>query len=165
MKNADQGDNSILTKKPDQDAENIFEGTISFIRKRSDYGTKVFASFLQRSTQNGFFSVSPSLAFCAIIPDNSEIFALVEKGDLKGIITRLQQGKASLSDCDSKGRTLLNVRKSHHEFLQLWLLIYMKYALYHSEDAICEFLIGKGADVDAMEPKLGAIYEDEDYVT
>lgn len=30
----------------------------------------------------------------------------------------------------------------------------MEYALHYLEDEVCEFLIDKGADVDAMEPRL-----------
>lgn len=30
----------------------------------------------------------------------------------------------------------------------------MKYALRYIKDEVCEFLIDKGADVDAMEPRL-----------
>lgn len=76
MGNADHGENNILIRKPDQ------EGTVSFIPKRTDRQTQISASFFQRLTKDGFFSLSPRLSICAIIPDNSEIFALVEDGDL-----------------------------------------------------------------------------------
>lgn len=147
LKNANQIETNVLTGKSDQEVEDIFEGTVSFIPKKPDWRTKISTSFFQRSTKDGFFSFSPRLSFCAIIPDSSEIFALVSRGDLKGIINHLQQGKASLSDCDSKGRTLLN------------------YALYCLEDKVCEFLIDKGADVDAMEPMLPrpGIFDDTEY--
>lgn len=118
LKNANQGETNILAGKPDQEVEDIFEGIVSFIPKKTDWRTKISTSFFQRLTKDGFFSLSPRLSFCAIIPDSSEIFVLVKDGDLKGIINHLQQGKASLSDCDSEGRTLLNVRKSCHEFIQ-----------------------------------------------
>lgn len=157
LKNAGQGENDILTRKPDQEVEDVFEGTVSFISKRTDWRTKISASFIQRLTRDGFFSLSPRLSFCAIIPDHSEIFALVENGDLKGIINLLQQGKASQSDCDSEGRTLLNVRKSCHEFLPAYFIDFMKHALHHIQVEICEFLIGKGADVDAMEPTIHGV--------
>lgn len=41
----------------------------------------------------------------------------------------------------------------------------MKYALYCLEDKVCEFLIDKGADVDAMEPMLPrpGIFDDTEY--
>lgn len=117
MGNAKHGENNILIGKPEQEVEDIFEGTVSLIPKRTDRQTKISASFFQRVTKHGFFSLSPRLSFCAIIPDNSEIFALVENGDLKGIINHLQQGKTSLSDCDSEGRSLLNVRKHCYEYL------------------------------------------------
>ena len=123
MGNADHSENNILIIKPDQEVEDIFEGTVNFITKRTDRQTKISTSFLQRVTKEGFFSLKPRLSFCAIIPDNSEIFALVESGDLKGIINHLQQRIASLSDCDPEGRTLLNVRKHCYDYLQPSLLI------------------------------------------
>lgn len=123
MGNADHAENNILIIKPDQEVEDIFEGTVSFIPKRADRQTKISTSFLQRVTKDGFFSLKPRLSFCSIIPDNSEIFALVEGGDLKGIIYHLKQRKAFLSDCDPEGRTLLNVRKHYCDYLQPSLLI------------------------------------------
>ena len=123
MENADRGENNTLITKPDQEVEDIFEGIVSFIPKRTDRRTKISTSFFQRLSQDGFSSLSPRLSFCAIIPDNSEIFALVQCGDLKGIINHLQQGKPSFSDRDTEGRTLLNVRNHCHEYLRPQLLI------------------------------------------
>lgn len=123
MGSADHGENNILAIKPNEVVEEIFEGRVNFIPKRTDRQTKISTSFMQRVTKDGFFSLKPRLSFCAIIPHNSEIFALVGDGDLKGIIVHLQQGKASLSDCDPEGRTLLNVRKYCYEYLQRLLLI------------------------------------------
>lgn len=37
---------------------------------------------------------------------------------------------------------------------------FIKYALYQVQDEICEFLIDKGADVDAVEPRLDEYYQD-----
>lgn len=111
INNADQGEDDILTRNVDEAVQEVFEGTVSFIPSRTTCRTKISTSFFQRSTNNGYFSLKPRLSFCAIIPDNSEIFALISNGDLEGIINHLQQGKGSLSDCDSEGRTLLNVRK------------------------------------------------------
>jgi hypothetical protein len=62
-------------------------------------------------------SLKPTISFTAIIPDDSEIFALARGGDLQGIIKHVQQGHASLTDCDTKGRTLLNVRKA------IWMIV------------------------------------------
>ena len=99
----------VLTDEIDQQVENVFEGTVSLIPERDVSRTKISASFVQKWTKNGHFSLKPSLSFCAVIPDNSHIFSLTSKGDLKGIINHIQHGHASLTDCDSKGRTLLNV--------------------------------------------------------
>lgn len=116
--NSDHGQNNTVNIKPDEEVEEIFEGRIDFIPKRTNRQIRISASFMQRVAKDGFFSLKPRLSFCAVIPYNSEIFDLVSCGDLKGIIDHIQQGKASLSDCDPEGRTLLNVRKHCYEYLQ-----------------------------------------------
>lgn len=108
---------AILADEADQGVIKVFEGTISLIAEREISRTKISTSFLQKSTANGYFSLKPTLTFCAIIPDTSPIFTLARKGNLAGIINHVQQGQASLTDCDSKGRTLLNVRVVSTAFL------------------------------------------------
>lgn len=48
MGNADHGENNILNRKPDQGVEDIFEGTVSFISKRTDRQTKFSALFFHK---------------------------------------------------------------------------------------------------------------------
>ncbi len=102
----------ILTDEFDREIVDVFEGTINLIPASDFSRTKISTSFLQKSTVNGYMSLKPTLSFTAIIPDDSEIFTLTRRGDLQGIIDHVQQGHASLTDCDTKGRTLLNVRKA-----------------------------------------------------
>ena len=45
-----------------------------------------------------------------MIPDDAEIFRYIKNDDAYGIQNLVQQGLASLSDCDSLGRPLLYVR-------------------------------------------------------
>lgn len=45
------------------------------------------------------------------------------------------------------------------------IIDFIKFALCHLQDEICEFLIDKGADVDAMEPRIVIEpTDDRDYV-
>lgn len=105
--------NDLVNQETDQQVENIFEGTISLIPEENVSKVKLSASFLQKWTENGCFSLKPTLSFCAIIPDDSRIFTLTSEGNLKGMINHIRQGHASLTDCDSRGRTLLNVGTSN----------------------------------------------------
>ena len=66
--------------------------------------------------------LTPMLTFRAIVPDDSEVFRVVENGSVRKLRKLLNNGKASLGDCDSMGRSLLNVSISRamnhalHEF-------------------------------------------------
>lgn len=104
---------NLVNSETDQQVENVFEGTISLIPERGISRIKLSTAFLQKWTKHGYFSPQPTLSFCAIIPDDSRIFTLTSEGDLEGMINHIQQGHASLTDCDSKGRTLLNASQNN----------------------------------------------------
>ena len=53
--------------------------------------------------------LTPTLTFRAIVPDGSEVFRVVEGGSVRKLKKLLDKGTASLGDCDSMGRSLLNV--------------------------------------------------------
>ena len=53
--------------------------------------------------------LTPMLTFRAIVPDDSELFRVVEGGSVRKLKKLLNNGMASLGDCDSMGRSLLNV--------------------------------------------------------
>lgn len=59
--------------------------------------------------------LTPSLSFRALISDDSEVFKIVTKGSVKQIVSLLRRGAASLRDCDTTGRSLLNVSDCSHE--------------------------------------------------
>ena len=62
------------------------------------------------------------LTFRAIVLDDLEVFRVVESGSIRKLRKLLNNGTASLGDCDSKKRSLLNVSISRaidhalHEF-------------------------------------------------
>ena len=53
--------------------------------------------------------LTPTLTFRAIVPDDSEVIRVVEGGSVRKLKKLLDSGQASLGDCDSMGRSLLNV--------------------------------------------------------
>ena len=59
--------------------------------------------------QNRTVHFTPTLTFRAMIPDDSEVFRVVQRGSVKKLKKLLSRGAASLGDCDSLGRSLLNV--------------------------------------------------------
>jgi hypothetical protein len=89
-----------------------FAGTISILPRTKKRKMQIRASFFQHMTQNGGYSFAPTISFHAVIPDDSKVFQLVEDGDLHGLRQMLQDGLASLTDCDTYGRSLLGVEDS-----------------------------------------------------
>jgi len=70
------------------------------------------ASFGGQLSFNGVLHMlPPMLSFHAIIPGSSPIFAAIRQGDLEHLHKLLQDGQASLTDCDEDGRPLLQVRQ------------------------------------------------------
>jgi hypothetical protein len=68
------------------------------------------ASYLQMILRCGSTSSpTPTISLSAVLPADSEVFTMAKNGDLKGIIHLCADGKASLSDCDTNGWSLLTV--------------------------------------------------------
>ncbi|KUJ18790.1 uncharacterized protein LY89DRAFT_717327 [Mollisia scopiformis] len=74
------------------------------------------------------------ITYQAMIPNNSEIFTIIEHGELKDLTRALESRMASLSDRDENGRSLLN------------------YAITFSRVNMLKFLLETGFDPDAIEP-------------
>jgi hypothetical protein len=81
--------------------------TVSYIHRES--GSRIVALFRYRLGRYSYSSLQPVLTFSAVIPSNSLAFQLARAGDLDGIRTLLNNGKASISNCDGKGKTMLHV--------------------------------------------------------
>ena len=64
---------------------------------------------VSRTYRNRTIYFTPTLTFRAMVADDSEVFRVVEGGSVKKLRMILSSGKASLGDCDSMGRSLLNV--------------------------------------------------------
>ena len=96
----------------DDPAGTIFESfsaTVEYLPNGSLPKTKITASFQQFMKLQGATALNPTLAFSAMIPDDALIFESIRANDVSGIRRLLEEGVASLSDCDLKGRSLLYV--------------------------------------------------------
>lgn len=94
--------------------EEAFEGIVTFLPTTSTSRTMITASFVQNVAKGRHYALPPTISFHAMIPDDSEVFRVCEKGELRELISLLNDGSASLTDCDTKGRSLLNVGISYH---------------------------------------------------
>ena len=75
----------------------------------SSLPAKVVAYFQHRVDSSGFWSFNPMISIHTIVPADSEVFRVIEEGDLEGLVRLFQNGEASLRDCDPRGRSLLAV--------------------------------------------------------
>ena len=70
---------------------------------------QIIIDIASREYQDRIVSFTPTLIFRAMIPDDSEVFRVVEGGSVRKLKRLLSTGAASLGDCDPMGRSLLNV--------------------------------------------------------
>ncbi|GAB7325793.1 hypothetical protein MBLNU13_g09883t2 [Cladosporium sp. NU13] len=75
----------------------------------SGSGLPVTVYFGETRTHKGVNFINPVILAYRIVPNESEVFEAIEKDDLKGLITLLAAGKATVRDCDEDGTTLLHV--------------------------------------------------------
>lgn len=87
-----------------------FAANLTFMSSCPELKLKLSAAFYQRMlSEGGYFIIPPMLSVHVMIPDDSEIFRLIKDDNLQGVMKLLDQGRASLRDCDTKGRSLLSV--------------------------------------------------------
>ncbi|MCJ1269365.1 hypothetical protein MMC22_009257, partial [Lobaria immixta] len=110
-----------------------YAGKATFWTRNTAFSYKISATVVQNLTCNGYHSLKPTLSYHAMMPFESEVFVTVQTGNLPTLKHLLQQGKASLTDCDPAGRSLLS------------------YASYYRHPDICQYLIENGADLDCLE--------------
>jgi len=72
--------------------------------------TKIMATIQRHSMLKSYTSPIPTLSFCAMRPDDADIFLRIKEDDVRGVEGLLEQGFASLSDCDRQGNPLVYVR-------------------------------------------------------
>lgn len=94
-----------------RDPVDWFEGTVSLRPKSGSSRKKLLLSFFQQFSSSGFTSLNPTLSFHALLPCDSAIFCAIELGDMTSMLGLLNDKKASLTDCDTEGRSLLCVSR------------------------------------------------------
>ena len=70
---------------------------------------QIVIDLASKTHQNRMVHFTPTLTFRAMIPGDSEVFRVVQRGSVKKLKKLLSSGAASLGDCDPEGRSLLNV--------------------------------------------------------
>lgn len=100
---------------------------------------------------------TPILSFRSIVSYTSEIFDVVRYGSIIDLQKAIGEGKASATDCDPNGRSLLNV--SINILIQLHRAMtstdLVKYALEALRPSMAKFLIQAGADANSLENDYG----------
>ncbi len=84
------------------------DASITFVPK-TPQSSHIAVCFQQRMLFSGSFLKKPILSVSALLPDDSEVFLLIQRGDLNSLVKKLSLREASLTARDSKGRSLLNV--------------------------------------------------------
>ena len=90
-------------------ASELFEATISVLPVENPQKTKVSVSIVQQATTRGCKIRNPYVTFWSVVSDESAVLEAVRTGDFSGLIGLLEANEASMTDCDSEGRSLLNV--------------------------------------------------------
>ena len=70
---------------------------------------QVAITFQQQILHHGSFLKKPILSVSALLPEDSKVFQLIKKGDMRGLMKSLSLREARLTDRDLDGRCLLNV--------------------------------------------------------
>lgn len=89
--------------------------TVTLISRGSQSQCMLIATdYVSRATLTGDLSSISYLAINPILPLGSKVFQVVEEGRLQELRKMLQNGEASLRDCDEGGMSLLLV--SNYQF-------------------------------------------------
>jgi hypothetical protein len=87
-----------------------FEAKAVITPFKSQYLLPQFVFTVEEQTVSGFLSLStPTLSCMWTRPDDSDVFQVAKYGSLVELEVMFHNGLASLTDCDTKGRSLLNV--------------------------------------------------------
>ena len=96
------------TQDTTSDIPELLEASFTFLPNNAQ-NPWISVNFKQSMSYEGSFLKRPALSVSALLPEDSEVFRLIEKGDLSGLIQSLSLRKAFLTDRDLDGRCLLNV--------------------------------------------------------
>ena len=158
----------LLPDAEDQDTEIANEAFAAKLlitpTSASASNIQVIVDIASRAYQNRTVCFTPMLTFRAMIPSDSEVFHVVKGGSVTKLKKLLSSGAASLGDCDSMGRSLLNVSLCEKlNTLHRYSTDCSKFALYKCRRKMTRFLIQLGADVDTLEPQVSRCFDDTQY--
>ena len=90
--------------------EEIFSAKIVFTpASHTGLNSQIILDVSQALTKENNILSTPILSFRSMIPDSSEVFRIVQFGSIRDLQTVVSEGTASFEDCDTHGRSLLNV--------------------------------------------------------
>ncbi len=101
----------IDSQRDDASADVVNEFSIKAMLNHPRFQASVVAKFQQRLFHDGYVAISPSISVGMTLPNNSPLFHIVERGDVRGLKTLLSRGMASLRDRDFDGTPLLHVSR------------------------------------------------------
>jgi hypothetical protein len=96
-----------------EDSTGVIESLSSlyFDPRALDAGVPITVHFGETTIHSAVSFINPVILAYRIVPDDAEVFEVIQKDDLEGLIKLLADGKATLQDCDNRGGTLLHVSK------------------------------------------------------
>ena len=97
-----------FAQKTRSDTPESLEVSFAFL-PNNPQNPRIAVNFHQRLLYEGSFLKKPALSISALLPHDSEVFHLIEEGNLSGLVQLLSLGEASLTDRDQQGRCLLHV--------------------------------------------------------
>jgi cell division septum initiation protein DivIVA len=86
------------------------DGTLSLLMPHQPHCIKLNVWFSQKRRGRQFDILPSTISFQSVRPDQSIVFKIAASGCVEKLVELFEAGMASLSDCDSEGRSLLNVR-------------------------------------------------------
>ena len=92
-----------------EDVVHTFTATLELLPRDAFIPTKFVTYLHLKAGSFGVTSLNPLISMSSMVPMDSAVFRLIEKGDLAGLLQLFQCGEASLRDCDPKGGSLLTV--------------------------------------------------------
>ena len=111
---------------------------------------KIVATLMQLATSESTKMLRPTVTFSNLIPEHAEIWQCIKHDDVSGMRSLFKQRKASISDCDEYGESLLAVSRLPLSWLRLSMLTSVKQACRQlSADAV-RFLVNHGLDVNEL---------------
>ena len=111
---------SVISKNSSEavtdETQRTFDISVSYLPPSSNK-THIAIFLSQHQVEEGCVLRSPMLCVSALLPKESEVFQVIENGDLNRLHRMLWTREASLNDRDTSGRCLLNVSIKFVRFL------------------------------------------------